>query len=139
MDDRTLDHFKELFIAMKKKQLQGIYNLDKEDWGDHDQTLRMKLEQKRSHYLKKINNALKRIEQGTFGLCTECDGVIEAERIFMKPTTERCQLCVDNDVLTDREVSTRVGNVLEKIVPFPATLSEGAKILPFRPREETTL
>jgi DnaK suppressor protein len=40
-----------------------------------------------------IRGALKRIEEGTYGLCTGCGAEIEAGRLLVFPEAERCPEC----------------------------------------------
>ncbi|MBF0312422.1 MAG: TraR/DksA family transcriptional regulator [Oligoflexia bacterium] len=41
----------------------------------------------------KINDALKRIESGAFGLCRDCDSPISFKRLQIDPTSELCINC----------------------------------------------
>lgn len=41
----------------------------------------------------KINLALQRIEEGSYGRCSECDGEIAAERLEAKPSVSLCTSC----------------------------------------------
>ncbi len=44
-------------------------------------------------YLKKIENAIKKIEQEEFGKCDECDAYIRFERLVARPTACLCIYC----------------------------------------------
>ena len=46
--------------------------------------------------LEKINEALKRIERKEYGICTECEKPISAERLKAIPYTEHCIDCAEN-------------------------------------------
>jgi len=43
--------------------------------------------------IDKINNALKRIEDGTYGKCSACGADIEIERLNVVPYTDLCSNC----------------------------------------------
>lgn len=43
--------------------------------------------------LKQIKNALKRIVDGSYGRCTECDADIQEARLLTIPETEFCITC----------------------------------------------
>jgi RNA polymerase-binding transcription factor DksA len=43
--------------------------------------------------LKRINNALKRIEIGSYGQCVKCAKEIEEMRLKIDPATETCRKC----------------------------------------------
>ncbi|MDX9999858.1 MAG: TraR/DksA C4-type zinc finger protein, partial [Polyangia bacterium] len=42
---------------------------------------------------KKIDQALARIEDGTFGICEECEEEINAKRLEARPETTMCIKC----------------------------------------------
>jgi DnaK suppressor protein len=43
--------------------------------------------------LKKIENALDRIEQGIFGICEKCGEAIDLRRLDARPVTTMCIDC----------------------------------------------
>jgi len=44
-------------------------------------------------YFKKIEEALLRIKEGTYGQCQECGAAIGARRLEVRPTAELCIEC----------------------------------------------
>ena len=44
-------------------------------------------------YLAQLEDALKRIQEGTFGICRECSEKIPADRLEAVPTTTICVPC----------------------------------------------
>ena len=58
-----------------------------------DNQMRMRLRNRETLYVKKIDEALERINQGTFGLCSECEEEIEMKRLEARPTTSLCIAC----------------------------------------------
>lgn len=54
-------------------------------------------------YAKKIEKALKKIELGEYGECTECAGPIKFERLLARPTAEMCIFCKEE---AEREESS---------------------------------
>jgi DnaK suppressor protein len=60
---------------------------------DTEQAIKMRLCNRDTLYLKKIQEALHRIEEGTFGECTECGENIELKRLEARPTAELCLNC----------------------------------------------
>lgn len=60
---------------------------------DIDQSMRMRLRNREALYLKKVEEALARIEEGTFGDCIECGEPIETRRLEARPTTTHCVAC----------------------------------------------
>lgn len=55
--------------------------------------MRMRLASREALYLKKIEEALLRIQAGTFGQCEECEEDIEIKRLEARPTTTLCVAC----------------------------------------------
>lgn len=54
-------------------------------------------------YAKKIEKALKKIELGEYGECSECGGPIKFERLLARPTAEMCIFCKEE---AEREESS---------------------------------
>jgi len=48
---------------------------------------------KQKQELEEINEALKRIEQGTYGICEMCEEEIQEERLKIKPFAKYCIIC----------------------------------------------
>ncbi len=62
-----------------------------------DNQMRMRLRNREAMYLKKINEALERIESGTFGSCEKCEEDIEMKRLEARPTTTLCVSCKESE------------------------------------------
>lgn len=50
---------------------------------------------RRQQQLKEINMALKRIDQGEFGYCQQCDELIAPQRLDINPALRLCIKCAD--------------------------------------------
>jgi RNA polymerase-binding protein DksA len=59
----------------------------------HDRSLDYTLEDNEEHLLASIDAALKRIEDGTYGICTNCGRPISEERLEALPWAELCIDC----------------------------------------------
>ena len=72
--------------------------LDEADTASHDteQGMKMRLGNRESLYFKKIEEALLRIREGTYGKCTECGGQISQKRLEVRPTAELCIECKES-------------------------------------------
>jgi DnaK suppressor protein len=44
-------------------------------------------------HIDRLRNALERIEQGTFGICSSCEGPVGKERLKAVPTATHCVPC----------------------------------------------
>jgi DnaK suppressor protein len=53
----------------------------------------LSIEQTLAKRLKDINDALARMENGTYGICAECNTEIETERLRANPAARRCIEC----------------------------------------------
>jgi DnaK suppressor protein len=45
--------------------------------------------QRTSDYIKKLDEAIERIDRGTYGICVVCGGLIEKERLQAVPITQK--------------------------------------------------
>ena len=71
---------------------------DPPDFGDQastesDNILSLRLKERESRLVTKIQDALKRLEKGCFGICEECGGEISEKRLRYRPITTRCIRC----------------------------------------------
>lgn len=65
----------------------------------YDREFLLSLTELEQHRLTLVDNALKRIERGGFGLCTQCERPIPTKRLEVQPWAQyciRCQELVDN-------------------------------------------
>lgn len=121
MRKETLKRFKKLFENEKKKIifndriLREDFSVNSDDRYDEvdqattdvEQSMRMRLCNREVLYLKKVEEALERIEDGTFGLCTECEEPIELKRLEARPTATHCVSCKEEQ--ERREIHTAAG------------------------------
>ena len=68
---------------------------DLEDWADFtiEEEKLTGLALQELEILRAIDNALRRIEEGTYGICEVCGGPIEKERLELLPWTTLCAKC----------------------------------------------
>jgi DnaK suppressor protein len=60
---------------------------------ESDQSFSIRLRERETKLLGKINEALDRIEDGTYGICEICEGKIKEKRIEARPVTTMCIKC----------------------------------------------
>ncbi len=118
-----LKKFKKIFESQKKAILSNSRvvredfsvssddRLDELDQAstDIEQSMRMRLVNRETLYIKKVEEALKRIEDGTFGECQECGDDIELRRLEARPTATLCVSCKEEQ--ERREVLTAAGRM----------------------------
>jgi DnaK suppressor protein len=110
MKKDQLKRFKKLFEEQRRAAMFGD-RIVREDFGvntddrydeidqaatDIEQSMRMRLCNREQLYIKKIDQALARIEEGTFGQCDECDEDIELKRLLARPTANLCISCKED-------------------------------------------
>ncbi len=66
-----------------------------------EQSMRRRLRNREALYTKKIQDALERIQAGTFGLCESCEDPIELKRLEARPTTSHCLGCKEHQELRE--------------------------------------
>ncbi len=116
MNQQQLDHFRQIILKKREEVLKNLEYLrstildstTREATGDHsaysfhmaDQgTDNMEREKaflfasRDEKYLKQLNDALQRIENGTFGICRVCGKEISSKRLEAVPTTTICFDC----------------------------------------------
>lgn len=75
-----------------------------------DQTLVTKLLSRKALYLKKINEALARIQNGEYGECGMCGDMINPKRLEARPTATLCIACKEKVEKTEyKNNSSHVG------------------------------
>ena len=119
----TMNKFRKLFEAQRKSILfndrivREDFSVSTDDRFDEidqaqtdiEQSMRMRLCNREALYLKKVDEALKRIEEGTFGECDECGEDIELRRLEARPTATLCVSCKEEQ--ERRESFTAAGRM----------------------------
>ena len=108
MDQETYDYFKAVLNGRKKKLLeQANQTVTREvtneqehlsDYADiatleSDRTFHLRIRDRERKLIKKIDQALNRIDEGTFGFCDRCGEEIGSERLKARPVTTYCINC----------------------------------------------
>jgi len=81
---------------------------ESDDWAqaDAERDLSIALEERESAELVAIDEALKRIADGSFGQCTDCGIDIGTARLHANPTAMRCVACQEKAEKAHGGVST---------------------------------
>lgn len=104
MNKEMLKEFEGLFIELKKNAINELKlnaPVNSERAGDdvdlsnteREEALDLRLKSRQSIMLKKIDQALGKIKNGTYGTCEECGCDIEINRLRARPTTDQCITC----------------------------------------------
>lgn len=105
MDKKKLDHYKALLLKHRQQILNvGLLNknedlhVSEEDLSDEtdlassliQQQLTCTIRDREFAKLRRIDMALERIQDGTYGHCEECDDEIAAKRLENQPWADLC-------------------------------------------------
>ncbi len=118
MDRKIADIKKKLedqrlaLLAEAGETISGGLKPEKENYADlgdqasaeSDRNLLLRLRGREQRLLKKIDEALKRIEDGTFGICESCGEKISIKRLEARPVTT---LCIDCKTAQEEEEKLR--------------------------------
>lgn len=88
-------------ILSNGKTLRVDFSINKDEMldevdmamNDIEQGMKMRMGNRESLYFRKVEEALLRIKEGTYGLCLGCDGQISVKRLEARPTAELCIEC----------------------------------------------
>jgi DnaK suppressor protein len=98
---KMLEDSKLSLLESAKKTLMEESNFDTDDLPDeidlasaeYNQSMVFRLRDREKFLLKKIEKALARIEDGTFGICERCEEDITPKRLEARPVTTLCLRC----------------------------------------------
>lgn len=108
MDARTLTKFRKTLLEEKQRIMNQSKNtlrtelaVSPDDLPDEtdlaasevNQNLVFKLRDRERLLLGKIDEALARIDEGSFGVCLECEEAIEPRRLEARPVSTLCIAC----------------------------------------------
>lgn len=117
MDKKKVDHFKELLLKQRQQIMNvGLINksddlhVSEDDLADEtdlassliQQQLNCAIRDREYAKLRRIDAALERIEEGTYGHCEDCDEEIGLKRLENQPWAE---LCITHAEEREREES----------------------------------
>ena len=98
---KMLEDSKTSLLESAKKTLMEESNFDTDDLPDeidqasseYTQSMVFRLRDREKFLLQKIDKALERIDNGTFGVCERCEEEISPKRLDARPVTTLCIRC----------------------------------------------
>ncbi len=98
---KDLERQKAVLLAESGEIITGGLNPGMENFPDMtdqasaetDQNFTLRLREREQKLLKKIDEALERIINGSFGVCESCGGEISSKRLEARPVTTLCIEC----------------------------------------------
>jgi len=114
---KDLKRFKDILLAERKglvekanRTLAEEATLDTNELPDeidqasaeYTQSFIFRLRDREKYYLSKIDKALKKIEDGSFGVCEACEEDITPKRLEARPVTTLCIRCKEEQEMEER-------------------------------------
>src|SRR5437762_13291923 len=108
---KDLKRFRDILLARKKEILRNAQRtlsedmtLDADDLPDemdlasseYLQSFTFRLRGREKTFLKKIERALVKIDEGSFGICEDCGELISMKRLEARPETTLCIRCKED-------------------------------------------
>ncbi len=108
LTQEQLEHFRKLLLEEKRKILakveqlkRGDIHTSREDMLDDadaasveiDHNLLFRIRGRETHLIKKIDEALAKIDNGTYGICDACGEEISLGRLEARPVAPLCISC----------------------------------------------
>jgi DnaK suppressor protein len=109
LDKRTISKFKKILlkereqivgevkqIAESSKEMgqDGIQDIGDEAANIYNKQVLLSLNESERMRLQEADEALDRIENGTYGICEECGGPISLKRLEVRPVAKYCVPCL---------------------------------------------
>lgn len=116
MKKKDLEKFKELLNRLMEELLSQAdttvsdMNTPKGNFPDPadrasyeaDRNFELRIRDREHKLIKKIKNALDRIENGTFGVCDKCGEDISIKRLEARPVTTQCIDCKTKEEMLEK-------------------------------------
>jgi DnaK suppressor protein len=107
---KMLEDSKTALLESAKKTLVEESSFDTDDLPDeidqasseYAQSMVFRLRDREKFLLQKIEKALQRIEDGTFGICERCEEDISPKRLEARPVTTLCIRCKEEQEKKER-------------------------------------
>jgi DnaK suppressor protein len=146
MKRELLVQFENLFLELKKNTINEIkleektLNWEKGDEADlsvedQERAMNLKLLGRHSFMLKKIDSALFKIKNGTYGTCEECEGEIEINRLRARPVATQCIACKEEternegQILYEKRSHTHGKGFATNVIPLRAKISDESNLI----------
>ncbi len=107
MNQETKEEFRAILLKERERILQEslrtVNGMNKKEVGyadpldraslESDRNFQLRLRDRERKLLKKIDEAILRLDNGTYGICEICGSEIEYERLKARPVTTMCIEC----------------------------------------------
>ena len=107
MDKQKLDYFRRLLLSQREQAIEdvradraaavegsdGVTDSGEESELDSTRSTALNLASRQSQLIEEIDDALRRIDDGTYGLCAVCGKPIDEERLNAMPSARYDAAC----------------------------------------------
>ncbi|MFM2421436.1 MAG: conjugal transfer protein TraR [Pseudomonadota bacterium] len=108
---KILEEKRDALVKAARESLEEDMTLDTNDLPDemdlasseYLQSFTFRLRGRERFFLDKIDQALKRIDDGTFGICESCEEPISVKRLEARPETTLCIRCKEDQERAERD------------------------------------
>lgn len=98
-------------LEMVKNQLKSDISLDRNEMADENDlasseyllSFELRIRDREKYLLRKIEDALERIDTGEFGVCESCGEDISVPRLKARPVTTMCIRCKEEQERKEKE------------------------------------
>ncbi len=118
MSERQLEHFRQILLAWKRELMEEVDRTvhhmqdeagnfpDPNDRATQEEefSLELRTRDRERKLIRKIDEALKRIEDGEYGYCESCGVEIGIRRLEARPTATLCIDCKTLDEVRERQM-----------------------------------
>jgi len=110
LNKKAIEKIKDILLAQKKELQSKFYNHEIDIEGDDTDKIQGKiiatvnsaLSSRDKEKLQRIESALKKIEEKTFGICEECGELISEKRLEFNPWFAMCISCSEEAELQNK-------------------------------------
>lgn len=156
MDKQHLNYFKKKLLEDKKEVLNTIdyeedsglhsslqeYYSELSIYDNHpadiasetfEMEMQFNLEENEKRHLQEINDAIEKIDHGTYGICDKCGSSIAIARLDVIPYTPICAKCSEDmsTIPLEEKINTRPVEEEELNYPFSRTFKDNSKFTGF--------
>lgn len=117
MNDKQREHFRRILLLWKQQLFaerdSTVMHMQDEVMNfpdpldraslEEEYTLELRARDRERKFIKKIDEALERIDAGDYGYCIDCDAEIGIRRLEARPTATQCIDCKTIDEIKERQ------------------------------------
>ena len=138
MSSDRRSYFQRLLLSMKDEALKEIASLSRDrkielDIGENgqssddraanhlgDPSASEKLIRKRKNLIIKVDEALKLVNDGTYGICARCEEPIDEKRLEARPISDLCFFCKERKERKEKQLLGGNGTKRPRLSPLCA-------------------